>query len=329
MSNDGSISLGISFGSNIPPASLIEASRRIERHGFHEIWVHEDYFFHGGLCAAAMVLQATQKIPVGIGVVSAMVRHPAVTAMEIATVAGVHPGRLRVGIGVGATHWMKQLGLYPKSQLQALREVITTIRRLLAGEALTQTGLFMLDNVQLTHPVEAVPLYAGVIGPKSLALSGEIADGTVVSMMAGPRYVTKAREITSDAAAKAGHGRGHDLPTLAFCFADRDGKAARAVARNAVAQMLALTGPDLLTSAYGIDDQLRDMLARGGPEIIETEMPESWIDWFVVAGEPEQCLERIRDLARAGSTSVVLSLSDPATLDSSIDLLGEQVLRRL
>lgn len=329
MSNDGPISLGISFGSGIPPANLIEAAQRIEQHGFQEIWVHEDYFFHGGFAAAAMVLQATRRIAVGIGVVSAMVRHPAVTAMEIATIAGAHPERLRVGIGIGAPPWMKQLGLYPKSQLQALREVMTTVRRLLAGEALTQTGLFTLDNVQLTHPVGAVPLYAGVIGPKSLALAGEIADGTVISMMAGPKYVARARAITSDAAAQAGHGRGHELPTLAFCFIDRDGKAARRVARNAMAQMFAMTGPDILTNSYGIDDQLRDMLERGGVETLEAEIPESWIDWFTVAGEPDQCLERIRDLARAGSTSVVLSLSDPDTVGSSIELLAEQVLPRL
>jgi alkanesulfonate monooxygenase SsuD/methylene tetrahydromethanopterin reductase-like flavin-dependent oxidoreductase (luciferase family) len=326
MRGDGSISIGVSLAGTVPPGRLIDAYQLIEKRGFREIWVHEDYFYHGGFSAAAIALQATRHIAVGIGIVSAVVRHPAATAMEIATLAGTYPGRLRVGIGHGAPAWMKQVGLYPKSPLQSLREVLTSVRRLLAGERLTQTGLFTFDGVQLTHPVPGVPLYTGVIGPKSLALSGEIADGTVITVMSSPKYIAYAREITARAAVQAGHARVHELPALTLCFVDRDAKMARRAARSTVAQLLAAAGPDILTNAHGIDAQLADMIARGGAQVIEAEMPEDWIDWFVAAGEPEQCRERIQSLARAGATSVVLTLSDAATIQSNIDLLADHLL---
>jgi 5,10-methylenetetrahydromethanopterin reductase len=329
MRNAGSISVGVSLASTIPPAQLVGAYRLIEERGFHELWVHEDYFYHGGFSTAATALQATRSIPVGIGIVSAVVRHPAVTAMEIATLAGAHPGRLRVGIGHGVPEWMQQLGLKPKSPLQSLREVLTSVRRLLNGEMLTQTGLFTFDHVQLAHPAADVPLYAGVIGPKSLALSAQIADGTVITVMSSPKYIAHARQITADAAALASGPRPHELPTLTLCFADADRQTARRAARKMVAQMLAMAGPDILTHVYGIDDQLRDMITRGGAAIIEAEMPEEWIDWFAAAGEPERCLERVRALAGAGATSVILTLSDPGNVRSSIELLAEHVLRRL
>ena len=105
MHNARSISVGVSLASSIPVTRLVEAYQLAELRGFDELWVHEDYFYHGGFAAAATALQATQHIAVGIGIVSAMVRHPAVTAMEIATLAGAHPGRLRVGIGHGAPQW--------------------------------------------------------------------------------------------------------------------------------------------------------------------------------------------------------------------------------
>jgi alkanesulfonate monooxygenase SsuD/methylene tetrahydromethanopterin reductase-like flavin-dependent oxidoreductase (luciferase family) len=320
------LSVGVSFGSTIPVARLIESYRLAEQCGFEELWVHEDYFYHGGFAAAAMALTATARITVGIGIVSALVRHPAVTAMEIATLAGAHPGRLRVGIGHGAPEWMRQLGLQQKSPLGTLREVLTSVQRLLRGETLSQSGLFHFDAVRLTYPSPDVPLYTGVIGPKSLELSGELADGTVVTVMAGPKYIERARQITADAAARSARSRPHVLPTLSYCFIDRDGAAARRAARAALAQMLALAGPDLLTHVYGIDDSLRDMIARGGANVVEAEMPDEWIDWFAAAGEPDQCLERLRSLRDAGSTSVVLALTDPATVRSSLGLLATEVL---
>jgi alkanesulfonate monooxygenase SsuD/methylene tetrahydromethanopterin reductase-like flavin-dependent oxidoreductase (luciferase family) len=329
MHSGRSVPVGVSFASTIPVTQLIGAYQRAEQCGFDELWVHEDYFYHGGFAAAATALKATERIAVGIGIVSAMVRHPAVTAMEIATLAGAHPGRLRVGIGHGASEWMRQLGLQQKSPLRALREVLSSVQNLLRGETLTQSGLFHFDAVQLAYPSADVPLYTGVIGPKSLALSGEIADGTVITVMAGPKYVEQARQITADAAMRSGRTRPHVLPTLSYCFIDRQGPAARRKARAAVAQMLALAGPDLLTQVYGIDDSLRDMIARGGANVVEAEMPDEWIDWFAAAGEPDRCLERIRALGRAGSTSVVLALSDPDSIHASLDLLTADVLPRV
>lgn len=323
------VSMGLSLASMIAPGALSAAYRQAERAGFDELWVHEDYFFHGGFAAAANALHSTSSIPVGIGVVASVVRHPVVTAMEIATLAGAHPGRLRVGIGHGASHAMRQLGLQPKSPLQALRETLTSVRGLLAGETVTQSGVFTFDQVQLAHRTEEeIPLYAGVIGPKSLALSGEIADGTVISVMAGPKYVAEARRITTEAAQCAGRKAPHQLPTLTFCFIDPNAKRARQAARGILAMMLAL-GPDTMTSLYGADDQLRDMIARGGMDVIATEIPDEWIDWFCTAGDPEQCLERIRGLQHAGSTSVILTLTDGATASSTIELLGKEVLAKL
>jgi alkanesulfonate monooxygenase SsuD/methylene tetrahydromethanopterin reductase-like flavin-dependent oxidoreductase (luciferase family) len=329
MHNRRSVPVGVSFASTIPVSQLINAYQRAEQCGFDELWVHEDYFYHGGFAAAATALKATERIAVGIGIVSAMVRHPAVTAMEIATLAGAHPGRLHVGIGHGAPEWMRQLGLQQKSPLRALREVLTSVQSLLRGETLTQTGLFHFDAVRLACPSADVPLYTGVIGPKSLTLSGEIADGTVISVMAGPKYVERARQITAEAATRAGRTRPHLLPTLSLCFIDRYAADARRAARASVAQMLTQAGPDLLTHAYGIDEPLRGMIARGGAAAVEAEMPEEWIDWFAAAGEPDQCLERIRALGRAGSSSVVFALTDPATIRSSLDLLADEVLPKV
>jgi alkanesulfonate monooxygenase SsuD/methylene tetrahydromethanopterin reductase-like flavin-dependent oxidoreductase (luciferase family) len=68
------------------------------------------------------------------------------------------------------------------------------------------------------------------------------------------------------------------------------------------------------------------MIARGGANVVEAEMPEEWIDWFAAAGEPDQCVERLRALKDAGATTVVLALTEPATVRSSLSLLAAEVL---
>ena len=114
--------VGLVLGSALAPETLPGLSRLAEQLGYGELWFAEDYFFTGGISGAAAALAATERIPIGLGVVSAMVRHPALLAMEIATLDRMFPGRLRPGIGTGVPAWMRQMGVKPRSPLSALRE---------------------------------------------------------------------------------------------------------------------------------------------------------------------------------------------------------------
>lgn len=295
------------------PEGIVPMAMFIEDAGFGELWVAEDYFFYGGLASAGMALQATSTIPVGVGILSAVVRHPAVAAMEIGTLARAYPGRFLPGIGHGVPAWTKQMGLLPEKPLSVFREVVTTIRRLLAGESVTEKGgHFDCDAIALMHPHEDVPLLAGVIGPKSLQVAGEIADGTVLSVLAGTKYVEYAREHTSAGMRKAGRAGSHLLPTFTLFAVDEDGDTARATAREVVAFYLAAVGPTPLTGVYDANEALMDMIRRGGTETVAAEMPDEWLEELAVAGTPDECAAKIERLLDAGATSVVL-FPTPAT----------------
>jgi alkanesulfonate monooxygenase SsuD/methylene tetrahydromethanopterin reductase-like flavin-dependent oxidoreductase (luciferase family) len=301
--------LGLVLGSALAPEGLPRLARLAEQLGYGELWFAEDYFFTGGVSAAAAALAATERIPIGLGVVSAMVRHPALLAMEIATLERTFPGRLHPGIGTGVPAWMRQMGLKPKSPLSALRESVTTVRRLLDGEEVSLDGrCFQLDRVKLAHPPQTrVPLYMGVLAPKAMELSGEIADGNVLSVLASPQYVRWARERIAAGVQTAGRTHPRRLATFAFVSVDRDGAAAKAALRKPMAFYLAADGGNALTDAYGISEELDAMLAGGGgAEAVAREMPERWIDDLAVAGEPDECAEKIGRLLAAGSDSVVL-----------------------
>lgn len=321
--------VGVLVHGSTRPDQLVSVCRGIEDAGFGALWLAEDYFFLGGPTSAAMALQATRDIPVGIGILSAVVRHPAVTAMEISTLGLAYPGRLVTGIGHGVPFWTKQMGLYPASPLRSLRTVIESCRALLDGQTLTiEDGPYRFDHVCLTHPNPGgVPLYAGVIGPKSLELSGEIADGTIMSVIAAPKYLDFARSWIATGAARAGRDPGaHALPTFVLYHVDRDPAVARAAAREGLAFYLQAVGPTPMTGVYGINDELTEILARGELAAVAAALPEDWVDTFTICGTPEECVRKIRTFLAAGATELVLAPYPAAANEQVLALTASDVL---
>jgi alkanesulfonate monooxygenase SsuD/methylene tetrahydromethanopterin reductase-like flavin-dependent oxidoreductase (luciferase family) len=212
----------------LPPERLAEQARAAEAAGASELWLWEDCFLTGGIAETATALAATERIVVGIGILPAPVRNAAFAAMELATLARLHPGRLHAGLGHGIAEWMRQVGAKPASQLTLLEEMTVAVRALLRGETVSTEGRYVrLRGVALDHPPEtAPPVSLGVRGPKSLHLSGRCADGTVIDGSAGPDDVAAARSTIDEGRSEAGRTDPHRLTVFAEPGADRDAYAA-------------------------------------------------------------------------------------------------------
>ena len=75
-----------------------------------ELWLWEDCFLQGVIAGASVALSSSEALRVGLGVLPAPQRNVVSTAMEIATLEAMFPGRLRLGIGHGVQDWMRQAG---------------------------------------------------------------------------------------------------------------------------------------------------------------------------------------------------------------------------
>jgi 5,10-methylenetetrahydromethanopterin reductase len=318
------------LGSQIPPSGIREAAHLGEQLGFSELWFAEDYFFTGGISGAAAALGATERVPVGTAIVSALVRHPALLAMEVATLVGMFPGRFRPGIGLGLPDWVRQMGLYPRSQLAAVRHCVESVRTLLEGEEVTGEGeAFHFDKVRLAYPpADPVPIYMGGIGPKMLQLSGAVADGTVASLMSSPEYVHWAREQIALGAAEAGVARPHRFVACVAFSVDVDAKVAKVGVRPLASFVLGVMPKSALTDVYGISDELLAM-AEGGPDQVNREMPDRWVDDLTVSGDPDECAARIRAFFDAGADSVVLFPAPVERAGEILRLAAAEVLPRV
>ncbi|MYW90682.1 LLM class flavin-dependent oxidoreductase [Amycolatopsis rubida] len=330
MSGTETAPLGVFVATATPPEDIAGLAASAERLGYGEVWVAEDYFCYGGFTGAALALGATTRVKVGLGVVASVARHPAVAAMEIATLARAYPGRFLPGIGHGVPAWTGQMGLTARSPLTALRECVESVRALLSGETVDLDGKqFTFRSVAAAHRPDAeVPILTGVLGPKSLRLSGKIAQGTVMSVLAGTEYLASALGCIREGMRESGAAE-HLVPTFALFSVHRDSKRARAAVRPALAGYLAAVGPhNPLTGAFGYNEQLAELLARDAGRLAEA-LPEEWIDTLAVAGDPDDIAERVNSLRAAGATSVVLSPVNAASAREELELTASAVLPRL
>jgi alkanesulfonate monooxygenase SsuD/methylene tetrahydromethanopterin reductase-like flavin-dependent oxidoreductase (luciferase family) len=179
--------LGIVFLPQLAPERLRDVAGAADEAGLEELWLWEDCFFESGIASASAALAWTERVSVGIGLLPVPLRNVALTAMEIATMHRLFPGRVRVGLGHGVQSWMSQVGARAASPLGLLREHLSALRALLDGHEVTTSGRYAkLDRVKLEWPPLSSPqLLAGATGPLSLRLSGELADGTICSCPPG------------------------------------------------------------------------------------------------------------------------------------------------
>ena len=262
--------LGAVFRPQLPPERLREIARLADESGLEQLWLWEDCFLEGGISAASAALAWTERLRVGVGLLPVPLRNVALTAMEAATLERMFPGRAILGVGHGVQSWMAQVGARAASPVTLLREYLDALRALLRGERVTVDGRYVrLDGVALDWPpARPLPVLAGVTGPRSLRLSGEAADGTILTAANTPDDIRRARTLIDEGRKAAGRTDPHHV----------------------VAYLHTATGPDATA-------RLRAEIARNG------ENPDLE---HGVAGDADTVAEAVRRLADAGADTVIL-----------------------
>ncbi|MBY6351479.1 LLM class flavin-dependent oxidoreductase [Rhodococcoides corynebacterioides] len=174
--------IGTVFTPAHDPTRLPAAVRAAEAAELDEFWLWEDCFSHGGLTTAAVALASTTRIRVGLGLMPAPLRSVALTAMEVASLHRLFPGRFVPGVGHGVQRWMEQVGSRAASPMTLLDEYHAALRALLAGDEVTVDGRYVrLNAVRLQYPVPGAPLMVGGEGPRTVRFAAARSDGTLLS----------------------------------------------------------------------------------------------------------------------------------------------------
>ncbi len=209
------------------PAQFAASAARAEALGWHmglipcsPLLVQDPY-----VCLA-LAAETTSSIALGTLLDTPVLRHPAVLASSIATVAGLAPGRTHLGLGSGDTA-VRLNGLAPAT-VAALGEATRMTRRLLAGAAI-ELGAARPARLRHARPV---PVWIAAQGPKTLRMAGATADGVWIRVGTHPDNLRAAWDAVLAGARDAGRDPGEIRLGLIFHTAyDPDRERARCIAR--------------------------------------------------------------------------------------------------
>ncbi|HKW71053.1 MAG TPA: LLM class F420-dependent oxidoreductase, partial [Candidatus Dormibacteraeota bacterium] len=234
------------WGFGLGAADQLELARAAEQLGYDSVWTAEAY----GSDAAtilAWIAAGTEKIRLGAGIFQIPARIAAMTAMTAATIDNISSGRMILGLGTSGPQVSEGFhGVRFGRQLQRTRDYMAVVRMALAHDKVEYQGetlqLPLPDGpgkaLKLTiRPVQKdMPIYLAALGPKNVALAGEIADGWL-PVYFSPEHTAELRAPLLDGATRSGRSlEGFAIcPTVNVMIADD-----LESARNAMRPMLAL-----------------------------------------------------------------------------------------
>src|SRR5437867_13376614 len=121
----------------------MEYVRYAEHQGFEAVWQAESRLVREATVPMAAFAAVTSRIKVGSGVVNNWTRNVGLMAATFSTLDALAPGRVVLGIGAWWDPLARKVGIHRHHHLQAMRETVETVRRLLAMERVTFHGEFV------------------------------------------------------------------------------------------------------------------------------------------------------------------------------------------
>ena len=330
--------LGVAMTGVFPVRDAVELAKVAEKSGLGSAWFAEDYFFRGGIPYMTAAAMATERIRLGLGVVNPYSRHPALIAMEFATLDEMSNMRTVFGLGSGVPFWMDQMGIYDKKPLSRTRACVELVRKIMTGENTNhEDAFFTAKDIKLVFkPVrKRAPIYLAFEGPQGLALSGEIGDGIILSIFCTPSYVRYAWDHIVKGAKKVGRSLDdYEMVVYMPMVIDDDLDKAIHTAREFSKLYLPhsqVGGP--LTTHAGVkpeDTQAMSKAAEKGDDTLLSELiTDDMVKELCLVGDQESCIKRLQQMIDAGvNTIVAFPVPGTEPLDNA-RLLGKEFTPQL
>jgi 5,10-methylenetetrahydromethanopterin reductase len=296
-----------------------------EKNGFEAVWQAESRLVRDAIVPMAAFAAVTERIKVGSGVINNWTRNIGLLAATFLTLDDLAPDRIICGIGAWWDPLAANVGIQRRKPLQAMRETIEVMRRLLNMENVTFEGEFHqvngieLDVVHGRREPRNVPIMIGATGPKMMEMTGEIADGAVLNYCVPPVYNVHALKQLEVGAARAGRTLADlDRPQLVVCSVDMDKAKALDGARWLLTQYIAQQPH--ITKASNTPQETVDKIQSilGWPatkEQIQEAMklvPDELVQRITASGTPEEVNAKVREYVANGCTCPILyPLGDP------------------
>lgn len=269
--------------------------------------------------AMAFAAEVTDEPSIALTVSNPRTRHPAVVASSLVALQQLSGGRIRYGLSSGDSA-LRNIGV-PPAGLSTLREFGVAVKELCAGRTVQFDG----QELVLRWGHHETPLWMAAEGPRTQFLAGQIADAVILSN-ALDRDVLAAAKHNIGAGAAAAARRLEDIEIWCMAAMSPGPTEEEGIAR--LRYLLAGTANHVYrfhTQGKAVPEQHLDAIAElqrrydstahATPERAETNaklvedlgLVEFLAARSVIAGPTERRIERIREVAAAGATNLIVS----------------------
>jgi 5,10-methylenetetrahydromethanopterin reductase len=308
------VHVGVSFDGFISTKEAIALAERAVVAGAGSLWMAEHLGYREAIAtcmAFAIKAPGAMLVPTAV---SPYLWHPTPTAMAMATLDEVAPGRTAIAIGAGNPLFLQESGRAVDKPVRAMREFTDALRKLWSGEAVHVAGDFVtLAGARLAFkPSAPIPIYIAAIGPDMLRLAGRIGDGVVLSAGLSTDSVRQSIALCAEGAAKDKRDlNGFRRAGYLFFGASRNAKEAVDAVRQKLAFVMRnkFLGANIKASGIPVDQEaVIAAIARrdiaGATKLVSDDAVEA----FGIAGTPEHCTKRLHDFVDAGIDQPVLGI---------------------
>ena len=280
------------------------------------VWLAE--LHRSAFTTAAAVAHAAAPAGVGTAVALAFTRSPLTIALESLDLDELTDGRFRLGLGTGVQRLNEDWhGVVWQRPLHRMRDVVAIVRLVVAGASEGRDMRYSGEELRLAmrgfrRPVEAprrtIPVYLAGVGPRSLALAGEIADGWISHELTSPSWISQcALPALADGLAIKGRSRADvDVVASAVVSVDPDVSTARRRAAGTVAFYATVRTYREFFAFHGFNAEAEAIGAafRGGTPLagLSPMVPPAMVDALTVCGPAEIVRRRLAELGQVVDT---------------------------
>lgn len=324
------VEIGVVFDGFDDAREMIRLARGAEAAGAASVWVAEHMGWREAVTACAGIAGATETVRLVPTAISPYLWHPTPTAMALATLEELAPGRVAVAVSVGNLLNLKESGHQPVRPVAAIGDMVADLRALWTGERVLQEApAYSLHGAYMNFsPSAPISIYVASTGPQVLRLSGRIADGVLLSGGLTLDSTRRCLAFAEEGLRAAGRDRNAlRRASLIYFSVSPDGRAAVEDLKTKLAYLFRSTrhADNIATAGLPIDHEaIMDAVGRRDLDAAAAMIPDEAIEAFCVGGTPADCRRLLAGYLEAGIEEPILQISGmPENKALALDLVRE------
>ena len=292
--------MGMKIGivaNQIDVASTLKYIDRVDALGFDTAWLITGATSPDALTVFASAGARTRRVGFGTAIVPIWPRHPLAVVAQAQAIAGIAPGRLRLGIGPGGAGNERIYGIPYNHPLGHVREYHHILKALFTQGEVNFDGKYYQAHARLgpanqPPPTFNIPVLTSALQQGSFVLGGEIADG-VLTWVCPLTYI---RDVGVPSLRAGAQKAGRLAPVLIAHVP--------VAVHDNVEEVRAA-----VRAQFGFYPRLPYYAAMfnaaGFPHSVETGWTDAMIDATVVSGDETTVARRLNEYIAAGSGEIM------------------------